>query len=624
MLDALTRSWRPYVLIALVALSASLPGFARLPVTDRDEARFAQATRQMLETGDFIRINVQDEPRHKKPIGIHWMQAATVSAAAPIAGEPNTIWPYRIPSLLGIVLAALATFWAGLALVGRNAAFVGAALFAATLIATTEGLIAKTDGMLAGLTTLALATLARLRVTEHNPKKLALLFWFALGLGVLVKGPVTPMIAGLTLLTLGLWERRAQWMKPLLWWPGPVLAVLLVLPWFIAIQIATGGEFIREAFFGDLAPKMTGGQEGHWGFPGYHLALLFATFFPATLGLIPAAMLAWKTDRRAALLMPAAALPSLLFALGALAASLAFPSLGEAILDNPPAMWITLAALLLCALIVWRVEPRPVLEDEHTPARRFLIAWIVPSFLVFEFLPTKLAHYVLPTFPALALLAAAGLFAARENKWRASPAVSFVLFALGAVFLVALNAFAVTLMPGDEAANTRRAVQTLIMGGAGVLIVLVLMILFKSPPVRTMLAILVLVVSNLSLRERILPEARTVLISAELDSALDRAGLHDAPLTVIGYRESSLAFHTRTDARLLPEQEWHDAALHIAPDSALIVICDRTAGVETDLAGRQLRYAISATITGQNYANGDDVCLNVGAVRANAGASSQP
>ena len=43
---------------------------------DRDEARFAQATRQMLETGDFLRIRFQDEARNKKPAGIYWLQAA--------------------------------------------------------------------------------------------------------------------------------------------------------------------------------------------------------------------------------------------------------------------------------------------------------------------------------------------------------------------------------------------------------------------------------------------------------------------------------------------------------------------------------------------------------------------
>jgi hypothetical protein len=58
-----------------------LPGFFTIPPIDRDEARFAQATKQMVETGDFVDIRFQDEVRYKKPVGIYWMQAAVVETA---------------------------------------------------------------------------------------------------------------------------------------------------------------------------------------------------------------------------------------------------------------------------------------------------------------------------------------------------------------------------------------------------------------------------------------------------------------------------------------------------------------------------------------------------------------
>src|SRR5205823_9384874 len=66
---------RPMALLCLICLVLYAPGLAAIPPLDRDEARFAQATRQMLETGDFIRIRFQEEARHKKPAGIHWLQA---------------------------------------------------------------------------------------------------------------------------------------------------------------------------------------------------------------------------------------------------------------------------------------------------------------------------------------------------------------------------------------------------------------------------------------------------------------------------------------------------------------------------------------------------------------------
>ncbi len=65
---------------SLVSLVAFLPGFFQVPPVDRDEARFAQATKQMIESGDYVDIRFQDEVRYKKPVGIYWLQAAVVQA----------------------------------------------------------------------------------------------------------------------------------------------------------------------------------------------------------------------------------------------------------------------------------------------------------------------------------------------------------------------------------------------------------------------------------------------------------------------------------------------------------------------------------------------------------------
>ncbi|MGA7867431.1 MAG: glycosyl transferase, partial [Stellaceae bacterium] len=64
---------RAYLVLCLLSLTLYAPGLAAIPPLDRDEARFAQATRQMLETGDFVRIRFQDEARNKKPIGTYWL-----------------------------------------------------------------------------------------------------------------------------------------------------------------------------------------------------------------------------------------------------------------------------------------------------------------------------------------------------------------------------------------------------------------------------------------------------------------------------------------------------------------------------------------------------------------------
>src|SRR3954463_6152775 len=72
---------RAIALLLVCAALFFLPGFFNIPPVDRDEARFAQATKQMVEAGDYVDIRFQDEVRYKKPVGIYWMQAAVVKTA---------------------------------------------------------------------------------------------------------------------------------------------------------------------------------------------------------------------------------------------------------------------------------------------------------------------------------------------------------------------------------------------------------------------------------------------------------------------------------------------------------------------------------------------------------------
>jgi 4-amino-4-deoxy-L-arabinose transferase-like glycosyltransferase len=159
-LDRRIAGWRGPVLAALLTLIAGLPGLLLLPPLDRDESRFAQATAQMLESGDYVDIRFQDEPRWKKPVGIYWMQAIAVSLTSDV--EDREIAPYRIPSLLGAMLAAWAVAWAGRRCWAAASASSAGRSWGPTFLLSTEAGIAKTDAMLCGATTLAMAALARI------------------------------------------------------------------------------------------------------------------------------------------------------------------------------------------------------------------------------------------------------------------------------------------------------------------------------------------------------------------------------------------------------------------------------------------------------------------------------
>ncbi|MHB0713385.1 ArnT family glycosyltransferase, partial [Roseomonas mucosa] len=204
LLDRLPEARRPRLLLSLLCLLLWLPGFFTLPPGDRDESRFAQASRQMVESGDWVRIRVQDEERNKKPVGIYWAQAGAVTALEAV-GIPaqGRIWAYRIPSALGAWLAVLATFQFGRALVGRRAAFLGAALLAASILLCVEVHIAKTDAALLATVAASMGLMGRAYLSPgtFTPRQAAG-FWLALGAGILLKGPIGPMVpllAGITL-----------------------------------------------------------------------------------------------------------------------------------------------------------------------------------------------------------------------------------------------------------------------------------------------------------------------------------------------------------------------------------------------------------------------------------------
>ena len=104
-----------------MALFAGLPAVFALPLTDRQEARTVQATAQMLESGDYVAINFQDRTRAGEPVGVHWLQAASVSLLSRV--EAREVFAYRLPSQLAAMLLAAACAWgAGLFFAPRVAA----------------------------------------------------------------------------------------------------------------------------------------------------------------------------------------------------------------------------------------------------------------------------------------------------------------------------------------------------------------------------------------------------------------------------------------------------------------------------------------------------------------------
>lgn len=372
-----------YLLLAVLALAIFLPGFSSIPPFDRDESRFAQATRQMLETHDFVSIRFQDEARNKKPVGIHWLQSTAVSAVRAIDGldrpDQVPIWAYRLPSLLGAVVAVLLTAWTGTRLFGATVGLGAALMMLLSVLLNVEARMAKTDAVLLATVLAAQGAMARVYLDRRKPlgptRGLFWTFWLGLGVGILIKGPVILLPVLGTVLTLGLIDRDWTWFRRLRPLPGLLIILAMVLPWGIAIAVATKGQFFADAVGHEFLGKVNSGQEKHAGPPGYYLLTIWLSFWPG----------------------------SLLVGLGAL--------------------W------------AWR--------RRHDDAVRFCLAWIVPTWLIFEAVMTKLPHYVLPVFPALACLGVAALVSRADEGDSQRGAGRWVVSALYLVATLALAGVAV-------------------------------------------------------------------------------------------------------------------------------------------------------------------------------------
>jgi 4-amino-4-deoxy-L-arabinose transferase-like glycosyltransferase len=377
---------RAALLLVVLAALSFLPGFFQIPPVDRDEARFAQATKQMVESGNYVDIHFQGLVRYKKPVGIYWLQAAAVKTADAlgITNAHKTIWLYRIPSLLGATGAVLLTYWCALAFVTRRAALLAAMMMAGSILLGVEARLAKTDAVLLLMIVAAMGAMARVYLDDRRashamrPWILPAIFWTAVAGGILIKGPIVIMVAGLAAVTLAICDRSAHWMKALRPLPGVAWMLLLVLPWFVAIVAHSGSSFFAQSLGHDMFGKVMNGQEAHGAPPGYYLLLFWVTFWP-----------------------------------GAVLAGLAAPA-------------------------VWKMR--------REASTRFLLAWLVPSWIVFEAVMTKLPHYVLPLYPAIAILIAAVIDrgALTKNPWLTRGTVGWFLFPVavaigGAVVSVALE-----------------------------------------------------------------------------------------------------------------------------------------------------------------------------------------
>ena len=299
---------RPYALLILLTLAALLPGIAALPPVDRDEPRYMQASRQMVDSGDYVDIRFQDVSRYKKPIGIYWLQSAVVKASGMGADAPA--WVYRLVSVFAGIVSVCAIFAIGRSLFGERAGWIAGIALAGIFGLAFEGRIAKTDATLLAAALFAQGALAHIYVASRQarvPSRAAFwLFWIAQGAALLIKGPIILLMSLLTILALGLFGRHWRWLRALKPLPGVAVMALIAAPWIIAISLKVGWSFWQESVGKDMLGKAVSGQESHGFPPGYYFltySLMLWPFGAMALQGGLAALNRFRTDPRLAFML---------------------------------------------------------------------------------------------------------------------------------------------------------------------------------------------------------------------------------------------------------------------------------------------------------------------------------
>ena len=270
-------------LFLFIFFSFFLVGSLNVPVLDRDEARFASASKDMIYKNEYIDITIGDEKRYKKPVGIYWAQILSNKL---FGQEPYTkIIFYRLPSVVGIALSLFLIFSYFSRIYGRETGFLAIFFLTFSLITMSEVNQAKTDGLL-----LLFITICNIIVFQSIRTKirfsLKCSFWVSLAIGILIKGPIILIFVFFPLAVLSLMKRKNYFIN-LYSFYSLVLFLLTVLPWFILISIKSNGMFWSESVGHDLLKKVATSQESHGFYPGYYSLLIFIFFWPAS-AFIPA------------------------------------------------------------------------------------------------------------------------------------------------------------------------------------------------------------------------------------------------------------------------------------------------------------------------------------------------
>ena len=375
--------------VAWLLLLAAVNFFAMLggpTLWDVDEPNNAVCAREMLLGGNWWVPMFNGDLRFDKPILLYWLMIPLDA----LFGVNE--WTARLPSALAITGLVFVTWKMGCRLLGdRLAALMAATLLVSALHIAVIAHAAVPDPLLMlalgfALPAIFIAYREQLERPATPMPGLLVAAYVAIGLGVLAKGPIAGLMP--LLIFAGYITLAGEWRNWRLFHPfkGAAIALAVALPWYITVGILTDGEWLKGFLFHHNLDRFTDSLQGHKGFPGFYLLSFLLGWFP------------WS---------------------GMLAAALLFGA--------------------------WRL-----MELRRQPLRLFLLCWIGMFILFFSVARTQLPNYVLPAFPAAALLMAyEWLYASETMRQRMGRWLVWVALLLSIVLIVGGGIALDKMWPGE-------------------------------------------------------------------------------------------------------------------------------------------------------------------------------
>lgn len=348
----------PVGMIAMVAIAILLVWFGTLDARHLlrpDEGRYAEISREMFMSGDWVTIRYNDLKYFEKPPFHMWVTAISYTLFG--VGD----WQARLCVALSAIVGLAASMFAASRWFGpRVGLLTGLALVAAPMWSV-AGHFNSLDMTLSG----ALAcVLAFMLLAQHPSATLAarrnwmLACWVAMGVAVLTKGLVGLALPGLVLVVYTLVTRDLGLWRRLHLVPGVVVMLIVTVPWFWLID-SRNPEFAHFFFIHEHWDRYTSTVHERKGTIWFFVPLVVAGFLP-WLGLTPRM---WTEVRERA---------------GAVRGA-----------GGKPFQPALLAAL-----------------------------WAIAIFAFFSLSSSKLPGYIVPVFPALAILAGVALDHINERSWK--------------------------------------------------------------------------------------------------------------------------------------------------------------------------------------------------------------